>query len=296
MSPPKKAWRSVSIDRYTADRSKALFVTSLIGFALPVFAQQAGPAKPSFEIASVKPSVDSDVRTFGPRPGGRFIAVKCTLKTVIALAYNVREDMVTGGPGWVAADRWNIEAKAEEGIIPAGEWPDPARPDHPLTLMLQSLLEDRFHVKVRRETKEAPVYELVVAKGGPKLKSTAGAERVDRTVPRGMMRLNPGLGYLAGNGIPVVKLAGILAEPGVLGHPVIDQTQLTGSYDFVLEWAPDPNLTSSSPDAPQLTPAAAASRPSIFSALKEQLGLKVESTKGPVAAAVVEHAEKPGAN
>jgi uncharacterized protein (TIGR03435 family) len=105
--------------------------------ALPLFSQQAGGTKPSFEVATVKPSAAGDIRTYGPGPGGRFIATDVTLKTVMAIAYNVREDKISGGPTWIATERWNIEAKAEEGSIPPGEWPDPAVPDHPLTLMVQ---------------------------------------------------------------------------------------------------------------------------------------------------------------
>lgn len=253
-------------------------------------------AKPSFEVTSVKPSAEGDVRTFGPRPGGRFVSVDCTLKTVIARAYGVREDRISGAPEWTGSDGWNIEGKAAQGSIPPGEWPDPARPDHPLSLMLQSLLEDRFQLKVRRETREVPVYELFVAKSGIRMKATAGQEFVGGNVPRGTMRMNPAIGYLAGNGIAVAKLAGLLSEPGVLGRPVIDKTGLTGSYDFTLEWAPGPELGPVRPDVPHLSAEAEASRSSIFAALQEQLGLKVESTKGPVAVVVVEHVEKPSEN
>jgi uncharacterized protein (TIGR03435 family) len=259
-----------------------------------VFVAQA--AKPSFEVASVKPSTDADVRTFGPRPGGRFIAKHLTLRTLISRAYGVHEDRISGAPDWTGSEPWSIEAKAAEGSVPPGEWPDPAQPDHPLSLMLQSLLEDRFRLKVRRETREVPVYELVVLQSGTKMKATAGQEFVGGNVPRGTMRTNPGIGYLAGNGVAVAKLVGLLSEAGVLGRPVIDKTGLAGAYDFVLEWAPGPELGPVAPNAPTLTPEAAASRSSIFAALQEQLGLKAESAKGPVGVVIVEHVERPSAN
>jgi uncharacterized protein (TIGR03435 family) len=107
--------------------------------ALPIFSEQVGGTKPSFEVASVKPSAAGDIRTYGPRPGGRFIATSATLKTVIAVAWDVPEYQISGGPNWIAADRWNIEAKAAEGSVPPGmgRWPDPVVPHHPLPLMVQ---------------------------------------------------------------------------------------------------------------------------------------------------------------
>jgi uncharacterized protein (TIGR03435 family) len=260
----------------------------------------AGQTTASFEVTSVKPSADGETRTFGPRPGGRFLAKHVTLRTLIALAYNVREDRISGGPDWINTAPWNVEGKAREGSVSPGAWPDfwpdPAHPDDILTPMVASLLEERFQLKARRQMQEAPVYELRVEKKGAKLKSTANQEFVGRGAPRGTMLLNIRLGYFAGNGLPVARLALALSEPGALGRPVIDKTGLTGSYDFVLEWAPAPELSPAPPSVPTLTPDAAASRPSIFGALEEQLGLKVESTKGPVPAVVIEHVAKPSEN
>jgi uncharacterized protein (TIGR03435 family) len=265
--------------------------------ALPVFSQQVGGIKRSFEVASVKPSADGEVRTYGPRPGDRFVAIKCTVKTVIALAYNVREDKISGGPNWIGTDTWSIEAKAEEGSIPTGTWPDPAVPDHPLTLMVQSLLEDRFHLKVRKETRELPVYELMVVKNGPKMMLTARKESDRHGVPSGAMRLNPAAGFLWANGVPVSRLAEALSEPRILGRPVIDKTGLNGLYDFTLEWSPEPGLGPVMPvvSEPRL-PSDASSRPPNLVAIQEQLGLKVESAKAPVGVLVIDNIERPTKN
>jgi uncharacterized protein (TIGR03435 family) len=129
------------------------------------------------------------------------------------------------------------------------------------------------------------------------MKLSTGQASVGRGVPPGMMRLNAGIGYLAGNGIAVAKLAGILSEPVVLGRPVIDKTELKGLYDFILEWTPEPDQ---GPVAPGVSepppPSTAVSRPSIFTAIQEQLGLRVESAKGPVRVLIIDRAERPTEN
>src|SRR5437588_3226492 len=142
--------------------------------ALALFAmllQGAAQTKPSFEVATVKPSASGDNRiAILTQPGGRFVASNATLKMLMGVAYRVRDFQISGGPNWVATDRWNIEARAEEGSIPppAGP-PDPTVPN-PLMLMVQSIIEDRFQLKMHRETRELPVYELGVAQGRTKLK------------------------------------------------------------------------------------------------------------------------------
>jgi uncharacterized protein (TIGR03435 family) len=260
-------------------------------------AQSAG--KPSFEVATVKPTASGDIRSGpGPMPGGRVRARSVTLKVLMAVAYNVREENISGGPNWIETDRWDIEARAEEGSKPPRGWPEWLEPDQPLTLMLQSLLEDRFQLKVRRETREAPVYELAVARNGPRMKLSAGQDSVGRGVPRGSMMLNPRMGYVAGNGVEVAKLAGLLSEPGVLGRPVIDKTDLKGSYDFILEWTPEPGQGPVAPGVsdPPPTQSADISGPSIFTAIQEQLGLKVESSKGPIRILIIDSVQTPTGN
>jgi len=283
-----------------------LAAAGMAALALPIgVGMMSAPAihsqsasRPSFEVATVKPSASGDLRSGpGPLPGGRVSARSVTLKMLMAVAYNIREENISGGPNWIETDRWDIEARAEEGSKPPGGWPEWLEPDQPLTLMLQSLLEDRFQLKVRRGTREAPVYELAVAKNGPRMKLSAGQDTVGRGVPPGSMRLNPRAGYLAGNGIAVAKLAAALSEPAILGQPVLDKTQLNGLYDFILEWTPEPGQGPVAPGVSDPPPASATlSGPSIFTALQEQLGLKLESTKGPIAVLIIERAQKPAGN
>jgi uncharacterized protein (TIGR03435 family) len=301
-------------EKVSMAKKLALAVAGMAAIALPVgvgmmnapaiHAESAG--KPSFEVATVKPSADGSIRAGpGPLPGGRVKATSVTLKMLMAIAYNVREENILGGPNWIATDRWNIEAKAEEGSMPPGGWPEWLEPDQPLTLMVQSLLEDRFQLKARRESKEAPVYELSVSKTGPKMKLSddqasvvLSAELPQRggSPPRGSMRLNPRAGYLAGNGMAVAKLAGILSEPGVLGRPVTDKTELKGLYDFILEWTPESGQGPVAPGVSEPASPTAISAPSIFTAIQEQLGLKVESAKGPVEVLIIDRVQKPTGN
>lgn len=229
------------------------------------FAQQT--ARPSFEVASVKPSGPDEQLIFRLQPGGRYIARNVTLKMLVANAYMVPELQVAGGPAWRESEHFNIEAKVGAELPP---WPDSNRE---LSLRLQSLLEDRFKLSLHRETREEPVYDLMVAKGGAKLK-IAGA---DETGGYDMVR-----GRFRSFAVPLEYLAGSLAN--VLGRRVNDRTGLAGKYDYTLTFTPDDEAT---PDV---------NGPSIFTALQEQLGLKLESAKEPVEVLVIDHVEKPDAN
>src|ERR1051325_11764054 len=149
-----------------------LVIVTIALAAIFIYSQQ--PDKPSFEVATVKPSgtADNRIMIMG-QPGGRFVVNNATLKMVMGVAYRVRDFQISGGPNWINTDRWNIEAKAEDGSIPPPKGPpDPRVPD-PFSLMVQSLLEDRFQLKIHRETKELPVYELVITKSGSKMKLSA---------------------------------------------------------------------------------------------------------------------------
>jgi uncharacterized protein (TIGR03435 family) len=229
------------------------------------FAQQ--PTRPSFEVASVKPSGPDDHLMYRLQPGGRYLATNLTLKSLIANAYAVPEFRISGGPGWRDLDKFNIEAKVGRPLPP---WPDSNKE---LNLMLQSLLEVRFKLTLYRETREQPVYELVAAKGGAKLKLAKADESAGFEMDTGRIH---------GKAVPLEYLATNLAY--LLGRTVIDKTGLAGKYSFALTYTPD--------DAPP----ADTNGSSLFTALQEQLGLKLESSKGPVELLVIDHAEKPDAN
>ena len=233
-----------------------------------------------FEAASIKPSPPQPMgmMRIGIQmlPGGRISMTGVTVKIMIQRAYGVRDFQIVGGPAWLDSDQYDIIAKPE----------GTATPDQ-VKLMTQALLADRFQLKFHRETKELPTYALVVAKGGPKFPaSEVVPEGSDK--PKGT-RISVGRGQFTLQGAAMAALANQLGQ--ILGRSVIDKTELTGNYDFNLEWTPD----ESQPGGDHPSPADAQG-PSIFTALQDQLGLKVESTKGPVEILVIERVEKASEN
>lgn len=206
---------------------------------------------------------------------GRINAKNVTLKRRIRGAYDVPEPQIIGGPKWVDQDRYDIEATA---TVPAG--------DHDLMRMLQTLLSERFKLVFHREQRPIPGYRLVLAKGG--LKAQASAP------DRGSVG-NSQRGRIDAQGCTVSQLALKLAE--ALKQPVLDATAVAGKFDFKVQWTPDDPLVK--PPSPDQRPGGAPEfgvGPSIFSALQEQLGLKLESSKIPAEVLVIDSAERPSAN
>jgi uncharacterized protein (TIGR03435 family) len=285
---------------------KVVLVVTAIAIAVtPVASQAPSAQKPSFEVASIKPnkSDENRVAILG-QPGGRFVATNISLTRLMDAAYSVREFQILGGPNWIRTDRWNIEAKAPEGSIP----PPSAQPDpatiNPMTLMLQSLIEDRFQLKMHRDTRELPVYELVIASGGPKIKISEDQGPVrppepgvspqrGGPMPRGSARL--GRGDFEANGVPFGTLITALSQ--ALDRVVIDKTSFKGRYDIKLQWTPEIEQGPGLPGGPESSaPRVDAQGPSIFTALQEQLGLRLESSKGPVEVIVIDSVQKPSEN
>jgi len=220
----------------------------------------------SFEVASIKPHPGIITYSADPSPkGDRVVGVASTLIDMITTAYNVRYDQISGGPDWTKSDHFDLEAKASAPITRAQMRP-----------LLQALLGERFKLQIHRETKEVPMYALVVAKGGAKLHQPNEENRGDiRVGPDAIMHLTVSKGTMA-------QLAERLSSNGA-GRPVMDRTGLTGAYSFKLDWING-------------TPGIDAAAPSLFVALEEQLGLKLEPIKGPGEVIVIDHAEKPTAN
>lgn len=258
-------------------RSAGLFTIALLGTSL---CQAQAP--PAFEVASIKAGDPSThmVRIM-MAPGGRYTAQGVTLKVMIMNAYGVRDFQVTGGPSWIGTDRFDITATANaDGQIPQEQ----------VKLMLQNLLADRFKLVLRRESKEMPGYALVIAKGGSKLKETEGGN--DR---RGQMRMSRGI--LDMQGIKTQGLAANLAN--IVGRPVVDKTGLTGEYDAKLQFTPENAQVMGMPPpggGAEPPPPNEGAGPSIFTAVQEQLGLKLEAQKLQADLFIVERAEKPTEN
>lgn len=259
-------------------------VRVILGTAVLLSATSAQDTRPQFDVASIKPNHSGNpIMQFQPGPEGNFTASNCSLRLLIRYAYDMQPFQLVGGPGWVTSDRYDIAAKA------AGNPPLPG-----LQAMLQRLLEDRFQLKYHSETREADGYALVVSKPGKLRESEPGDCPPPSSGPHppcGGLRNSPGNTF--GYKLTSADLAGSLAF--FLRRFVVDRTGLTGKYDVELEWMPDPDPSSAlPPDVDR--PSVATDRPSIFTALQEQLGLKLEATKGPLRVLVIDHIERPTEN
>jgi uncharacterized protein (TIGR03435 family) len=240
-------------------------------------------ARATFDVSTVKASQTSS-HSSSMRSMADSLTATGALRLMIMNAYGLRDFQITGGPDWVNTATWEVAAK----IDPPDKAPPKADPAYDAfnarrSQRLQSLLADRFGLKCHMVTKELPVYELVLAKGGSKLKETTAEEgKRGSTNIHGQDHKSTG----TFTGITTKALAATLS--GETGRTVVDKTGLTASYDFTLTWASD--------DQPTAADADTASGPTIFTALQEQLGLKLESSKGPVEVLVIDSVEKPGEN
>ena len=234
---------------------------------------------PTFEVATIKPS-NPDRPGKAIRVAGRnFSTLNTTLLDLITFAYGVHVRQIVGAPTWMDSDKFDIAAEPDGEGLPN---------DRQVKLMMQKLIVDRFQLKFHRDKKDLAVYALTVAKSGPKLTK-------NETDPNGL----PGLGF-RGLGALVCRNASMadlahLFQGAVLDRPVVDQTSLPGRYDFMLNWTPDEfQFTNFGVKAPP--PPENATNPDLFTALQQQLGLKLEATKAPAEILVIDHVEKPSAN
>ena len=262
-------------------------VAILILWASVVMGQANSPSAPTsrpkfdaFEVATVKP-VDADLksgRMFRMDGTHRWVATNYTLKNLIALAYDLNPRTIAGGPGWMDEQCFNIEA-VTPGDIP------PIRVEQ--MQMLRTLLVERFGLKFHRQEKEFSIYELTVAKGGPKLKAAAKPD----DPPQLFGVVYPGKIEVPARSVTMDDFVAML-QRATLDRPTVNKTGLTGKYDFDLEWAQDASQyggqVSAAPDDTQSAP--------LFTAVQEQLGLKLVATRGMVSAMIVDQAQKPSPN
>lgn len=263
----------------------------------------------AFEVATVRPNKSGEMRvSMRIIPGGAYEALNVTLGSMIRMAYRLQDFQVIGAPAWVDQDRFDIVGKPPEGV--------------PLTVqpMMQSLLAERFNLKAHEETREFPIYALVVANPGrlgPKLTPSkadcAAAARGRGTAPTPMpMSTQPGTrpecgmttngGRLMAGGFTMTQLANSLSQ--FAGRTVVDRTGLTGAYDLDVEFTPDPALRGRgmggglppAPPAPGSERVVDPAGVSIFTAVQEQLGLKLDSQRGPVPVLVIESVTQPTEN
>ncbi len=242
----------------------------------------------AFEVATIKSSDPaSRGMSISLGNGGIFATKNVTLKMLVALAWNVREFQVSGAAGWIGTDRFDIVAKPDHEVPRSEEGRAIER------AMVQSLLADRFHLQAHTESKEMPVYALIVAKNGSKLVESDPESK------------GPSLGFSGNRGGKTSVTANkvtmkIFSEAlsNQLGRTVIDRTGLNSSYTFKMEFTPDLPVGSGKEgaDGEKADISALPDGPTVFTALTEQLGLRLESRKGPVEIVVIDHAEKPTDN
>ena len=277
--------------RPSAARGSLLGVVVLAAASFGLFAQET--ERPSFQAASIKLNTENPPnRMVRPMPGGRLTTRNANLAMLILTAYGMQHYQLIGGPPWLETEGFDIEAKAEGEASMAQT-----------LLMLQSLLADRFKLAMHRDTREQPVYVLTGAKGafhpsaikeGGCVSMQPGSPLPPNAVPCGMVRTGFS-GSLDGEQVAMPNVVKMLAS--VMGRPVIDQTVFSGAIDVHLKFTPDGSTQGLPGGALGAAPAdPEPSRPNIFEALKEQLGLKLTPAKGPVEVLVIEHVEKPTAN
>jgi uncharacterized protein (TIGR03435 family) len=295
-------------------RAPLLLAAALVGIAAPALGQAsaspksgapqpavviapqaaASPAQPpAFEVSVVNPSKSDQGNSMLMFTPDGIKITNVPLHMILREALGTEDDRIFGEPGWVKSDKFDIEAKVAAEDVPKlkGLSLDEHR------YMLVPLLEERFGLKFHHETRDLPVYDLVIAKGGVKMTPSKPDD------PQGHgrhMLMSGGKGKLEAQGIPTSALAHLLA--GQLGRTVVDKTGLTANYDYTLEWTPDdeaPAMARSADGGSSASgnnPPPAAPGPSLFTAIQEQLGLKLEAAKGPADVIVIDHIEQPSPN
>ena len=232
--------------------------------------------KPAFQVVSLKVNPNSGFSpTILRMTGNRFSTTGMPLRPLMMQFYDLRDFQIEGGPDWINIDQWDIEAVADDGAnLNMVDFENPSSPTRG-ALMVQSLVEERFRLKTHRVTKELPVYELTVAKNGPKIKPLKDPKPSNRRSTRGEIDVEA---------LPFATFRYLLSRQ--LDRVLVDKTNLTGLYDIKLKW----NAEFKAGVEP------ASDRPSVFTAVQEQLGLKLENSKGPVEVLVVDSVQRPSEN
>jgi uncharacterized protein (TIGR03435 family) len=253
--------------------------------ALPGVHGQAPPPA-TFEVASIRLNTSGAAGGGGgPRPGGRYMMTNVPTRTLISIGYGIPSDRVLDGPGWILTDRYDIEARTKE---------NPTREE--TSQMLQSLLRERFNLAIRPEKRDLPIYTLQLARrdgqlgpgmrrttidcNDPEVRKKAAATAAPGRIACG---LTSEQGDFQGGGITMPNLEIVLSSAA--GRPVFNQTGLTGSFDVELKWTPTLGADAAPADAV-----------SIFTAVQEQLGLRLENATAPLDVVVIDRIERPTEN
>lgn len=228
---------------------------------------------PAYEVATIKP----------PGPNDYAMPLRVYIQDAFGIPGNSIGWVI--GPSWINSAKYVIHGKPPDSIRDAMQTMTPTQRGNETHLMMQSLLADRFKLKAHFETREMPVYQLTVAKGGPKLKENPDTGK-------GMAAVNPSM--IRGKDVPIHVLPGMLESvPDIGGRVVVDKTGLSGNYDFLLKWTP---MEPTAPPSGSSAPSPDAEGASLFTAIEEQLGLKLIPTKEPGQVLVIDHIERPSEN
>lgn len=296
-------------------RSSALF---LVGVCLPVAVAgaQAAPAQDaavssigtaktgsgtagsaktwSYDAVSVKPDKSGSNGMRMMTHGDVFTGENIRVIDLVSMAYGIKPDLISGEPGWTDGARFDVEAKMSPEDAEVFNKLGREERNAANRILLQGMLDERFHLKAHVETKQLPVYDLVIAKGGLKMKAATegdtypnGFKGPDGKGGSGMMHMQDGMLTVQG-----IEISGLINQLAFMVHrTVIDKTGIKGKYDFTLKYAPDHDGPLGADNG---TPADDA--PSLFAAIEEQLGLKLQPDKGPVDTLIIDHVEQPTEN
>jgi uncharacterized protein (TIGR03435 family) len=272
----------------------SLVFAFLLATTLPLGAQQPSPTTtaaaapvPVFDVVAIHENKSGARNATIGWGGDAFVATNTTLVTLLMNAYGIRDDLMSGVPGWAYSVHFNVNAKISDPDADALK--KLSREQH--RAMMVTLLNDRFHLRTHIEIKTLPVYDLVIAKGGSKLKENAAPPPTSFDPGKTPSAHQPGSFFvgnseMTGIAIPISTVAGSLAF--YVERNIIDKTGLTGRYDINLKWTPA--------ELEGKTDATDNNAPDLFTALQEQLGLKLEPSKGPVPTLVIDHVEMPSEN
>jgi uncharacterized protein (TIGR03435 family) len=266
-------------------------------------AAQPSAGKETFEVASVKPNSDTNIApNIQLQPGGRVTITRFPLFQLIWTVYASDSiqlgSQIVGGPSWIKSERFDVVAKADDSLEPD----DAGKPTR-LLAMLRSLVEERFHLQVHTETREMSVYLLVLedknGKPGPQLHPSSydcrgliATPSAPADATRWCGARTGASGHIQMQGLTMPQMTTIFANNWIVGRPVLNRTGLSGRWDGSLEFVPA-FLPGPNPDSAPVENPAADSGPNLLSAIKEQLGLRLEPAKAPVEVLVIDHAERP---
>ncbi len=282
--------------RLTLARKLLLAAVGMTAVAAPILigiinaprirAQAPAATALKFDVASIRPASPTDTMKARMEllPGGGLRVGNVSLMHLLTFAYDVPESRVSGGPKWMESERYDILAKPESAAGASVTNPQGRAAQNQARERLRTLLAERFNLVIHKETREGPVLALVVAKGGPKIRPSKQSEDIPPGTMRSATQINARRGTMH-------MLCAVLTN--WLRQPVMDQTGLTGNYDYVLKYAADPGESSLFPAE---TNPSDASGPSVYTALQEQLGLKLESRKGSLEVIVIDRVAKPTEN